>query len=991
MAQMDIDANFIGLDVFHDPAFLSPQHLTRADNVFVNGGVLESRPGKVGLLSSPMSAAIYEPTPYVDANGNVDTLFVSGGKLYKNATGSEAATEVKHSDGSSLSLVSEDVRTGRLGKFVYLVDGTGPLVRTDASTGQIVTGMVAPSAVPNVALTSFALDTASSTTGWSCDTLAGATNPPTNLFTNGDFTTGLSEWPTTYLNGNVAGGFVFTGPDVDFHTTSSSYHAMPSAFSGNWALLDDPGSGLIHVSPLLNLGIEGDSARFCRQFYASANYYQGDTTGLSGVRFELCCYSTTAGDESDLVALQYVEISPSYTSTPDPNLFIDHVFSIPDLGVEIQSVRLGVYGASTNVRGNGVFVDNVVLNAIPNGLSLTSKGSSSGLTVTHSETTSAYYGKVGGCRLVKNYGSAQDWSAYDLISIALQNAATLVTDGMGLVLGFWNGTGTTHAYSNPMTFAADGSYVSVDISTVPARSSFQYLEIVFMSDIALTSFQSPLFAFGPISAAGSLSVGYANYAWYFTEVDVVAAGDQIESNPSPSSVLLTPTLEQAQATVGLPASTVNAAATEYAIYRSGGTYSDGLARLVATVSLSADSSGAGYLWSHSTQTLTDNVPDSALYLATTMVSSRNAPPTGAQAVAAWQGRLWLAVGSMLYCSWLVAGVNESALYFTEASITGSSTILIEGAVFPIGGTDDDPIQALIPFGTPIASGNQFGGALLVLKQRRVWLVQGSSAENFSVTQYGYGDGVGLIAPLAVAQITESQIAFLGPDRIHLFPPKSDVDVSLPIEPLIYPRAQSETISATAISQCWMTVHDRRLFLGAPTPGDSQPTVVYVFDLRQGGWTVWKPFVATSGVSVPLTSATGQTYQLAVAGSDGQLYAVDGSATTDVALAGGGGVPIAVAVTSRGHRAAAGGFADTVAVRAFVDVSANDELAVTVTGDDAEQADVHDYTFVGRLRPEFKVSGAVLGSSVTVGVSGSVSDVVRIAGLGLMTTVGRQGR
>ncbi|HEY3332578.1 MAG TPA: hypothetical protein VGK19_21285 [Capsulimonadaceae bacterium] len=976
MITTEIDSGFVGLDLFHEPTFLLPNYLTQADNLYVDGGVLRVRPGIGGVLSEPLPNALREPTVYVTDEGAAAVLFVSGGKLYRYDIGSDSPVEIHTAGGASLALVDDGVRMCRVGKYVYIVDGAGKLIRTDLTAGETVDGFVAPTSPATAALTSSVIDSMDNAAAWSSDTLA---SPAANLFTNGDFSTGLSLYPTQYDTGEVAGGLSFSGPDVDFYHGGTH---VPSGWAGTWALFDDAGEGFVTTDSMPVSAIAGDPDRFCRQFYVKFNYYQADPLSAATVRVELLAYSTTTGDDGDLIGAQSIEIAPKYEATQNEGQYADQLFTFPDLGDEIKSVRLGMYGGPTGKRGNGLCVTNVIVQCVPNGLSTTSSPGTSGLSIRHDELTDAYFGKIGGCRLRRDYGSAQDWSAYDNIAIDLGDAADLIANGLRIRLGFWNGAGEDHHYSNTGTFASDDSYVSFDISTVSIRNAFRYLEIVFTADTNVTALRSPFLVMGPISAAGSLSVGYADYAWQYTEVHDLGDGQVVESNPAPASAYLAPTGRLAQASVTLPAGPANTATNRYYIYRRGGTFKDANPRLVAEVDIGTDSADAAWAWNHATRTFTDNIPDSSLYQADTLVTSRDAPPDKGQAIAAWQGRLWIARGSELYASWLASASTTASLYFTSVNLPTSDTLEIEGATFSIGGDDGDPIQALVPIGTPIAAGNQFGGALLVFKHRSVWLVQGSSAADFSVRQYDYAEGVGLVAPHAVCRLDSSSVAFLGPDRIHTFPPNTDVDISLPIQPLLFGRgSEPGTVNSATLSTSWMTMHDRRLFVGVPLGDFAQPNAAFVFDLRQRGWTVWKPIEATGAVSLPALADGASDYALALAGSNGQLSLIDWTANADKATPDAESTPIEYSLTSRSYTQRDWSFNQSRAMRAHVDIDSHGVVVVTAASDSA-MGDEHTYTFDGRQRVDFKLARRVCGLALTLQITGASTADTRVAAYGL---------
>jgi hypothetical protein len=222
---------------------------------------------------------------------------------------------------------------------------------------------------------------------------------------------------------------------------------------------------------------------------------------------------------------------------------------------------------------------------------------------------------------------------------------------------------------------------------------------------------------------------------------------------------------------------------------------------------------------------------------------------------------------------------------------------------------------MIPYGTPVVAGNEFGGGLLVLCQRSVWVVQGLDASNFSIQQLPYSDGVGLVARRGVTVISPNEIAFLGPDRIHQFPLKLDnplKDFGLPIQPQLYPNTTNGTLQIpSAFANAFAIFHDAAMYVCVPLPGGSSNSVIWKYDFRSGpGWTRWSQFcdatpndtfnmAFTSAMSLPPNAASGSAENLYLWGTNGQMSLVSG--TTDSATPISGAVNIAFSITVNAKR------------------------------------------------------------------------------------------
>src|ERR1700761_8114991 len=69
------EKNWVGIDTYHAPNKLAAGVLQQADNLFVVGGNLVTRPGIQGKLAAVMGGPIYELTPFLNADGTTTLVF----------------------------------------------------------------------------------------------------------------------------------------------------------------------------------------------------------------------------------------------------------------------------------------------------------------------------------------------------------------------------------------------------------------------------------------------------------------------------------------------------------------------------------------------------------------------------------------------------------------------------------------------------------------------------------------------------------------------------------------------------------------------------------------------------------------------------------------------------------------------------------------------------------------------------------------------------
>ncbi|HEX5323365.1 MAG TPA: hypothetical protein VFW40_06225, partial [Capsulimonadaceae bacterium] len=480
-------------------------------------------------------------------------------------------------------------------------------------------------------------------------------------------------------------------------------------------------------------------------------------------------------------------------------------------------------------------------------------------------------------------------------------------------------TGNPWTYQNvPLTIDTAGGFASGDLTALlpSAVACVSKAQILFLDNpvVSAAAFNCNV---GALTIAGNLSVGFASYTYAYTEVN--SNGDTqlveiIESDPSPFSNTVSPTGEFATAQVALPDHSIlnNGVSDMWYLYRAGGTFSDGLFRLVDAghwteawtfgQSRSGDTPPGMQLtpqngfttWGQNDQKnnaapagskyFVDNTPDANLVNNPTLVVGKQAAPPGAQAIASFQNRLWLAVGGTVISSWLLDASSDAGLYFNptldpsdpNAPIKGSGTI-------PVGMDDGDPVVGLKTLGT----------VLTVWKGLSSYFIDGYDPTNFGCNEYTAIEGQGLVAPKGIV-VADNVIYLLQQDGVYTFDGSQLAKISDAIGPYIRPVLNEDGghISASAYANTSCVFHGGRLYLFAPVTGGTQNSVAHLWDGRFQAWVGrWTGTNITSAVSI---GSNTDDPDLWAGGYDGQLYRFIGNGDTPAA----GGLA-AVAVTNAG--------------------------------------------------------------------------------------------
>lgn len=902
----------IGHNVYLAAYDLPANQAQLCDNLITEGMDMVSRPGKQGLFTAVEGAALDAPLPYLKADG---------GTRFFYATGTDGTGHLKYTDkgtwtknlvtGDPGNIYPSTAQTARFGAYGYLVDGHRDILRFDLATGAATyTPQIAPTAAPTAALTNTVIDPLTSGGGWAGDTFASYTSGTTlipNSQTDINAATDGNQTPGSHIGTT----WVAQGPTPGIETADGTA-GIPATYASTatkWFILDDPNGGFFtrdgsNNPPLSPVLASPNGDRYCDQFACSINYYTSDQTSKQGIKLVCNAYSDTAG--TILIASLPVTFTPTFAGQ-SPGQVYNHNFTFPNLDTPIKSAVLYVVGADTNQNGANVpnfggfvYVSNVYFAPIDNGITATN--TPTGLKVTHSEPNNGYWGAIGGITLTRTYGADQDWSKYDKIVLNFAPSGGLTQQqmkdaGLALRLDFrTNGAPTVHNLSNYMTVADDGTYASIDITTVDAavRGAFRYLGIVFESDLTVTQTTMNLLLINGITLAGNLSSNSTSdfaYNWVYTEVnasaDLTNLINIVESDPSPASNTLNPTLTKAEASLTVGAA-VNVATDYYYFYEFGGVFPDKdpaqTYRLFAKVQLGADRvDPAGYwTWTDATRTLTVNEPDINLLYADTLITGRGLPPgpantafpTAAQAVCGWANRLWLAAGSTLFGSWAVTQSASAALYFNPTLDPTDPNSEIKGGQWSVGGADNDTIQALVPIGPN----------LVILKSKSVYILTGTDGSNFELAGHLQLAGVGLAASRAWC-LVENRLWFLALDGVWEYDGGDIIQKrSLDIEPFI----TNPDIDPALFKKAAMLYAGQRIYLFMPKDGDSTGNdCCHVFDTRTGGWTRYLQMNITSACT---TSAASDRAEIYLAGLDGMFYQLTGEGDKATSAASATAVP-----------------------------------------------------------------------------------------------------
>ena len=612
------------------------------------------------------------------------------------------------------------------------------------------------------------------------------------------------------------------------------------------------------------------------------------------------------------------EMTEGYDSAPSTFNSSQFAVSFAGLGTNPNELRLQFAAAPHNLTGNAsIYLDNVSVTVGQVQLSVVASTGGSLLPLTAVEnaigTTPAAAPFVGGQWVYHQFsGAGTDLSTSDIIAVGISIPTTSLTatgTNPQFRFGFQGATDTAISWSNTATYSADGNTLYCDCSTVdvaPRQACVRFF-LQILDDLTATVDIANVFSFGPVTAAGNLTLG-DSYTYIVSEVQTVSgaypAGDVIESSGSTLSAAVAATDLTAQASLKL-ASAVNdgtngkGVADTFVVWRQGGVFDDGFARFVASFSTSTPATGTYWSWDNTHHAFIDNTPDSALldvdlyeinrdYWPTGAVDPANAgsaDPRGAiSCLCVANGRLIGAAGNTLYASWLLSTDQEAGLYTSNATDPSDPSLPIKGGAFPLGsGQEADVVRALVPLST----------AVVALRQDVISHLEGYDPTNFATVDRYRQAGIGCVAPrAALADASGGALCYLSSVGVMEYNLDTPKPVGQEIETLLGV-GDGTTISAGPIFGRAVQVHHdrRRLLFTAAGPGATANSVAYVWDSR----TEPPGYVRWTGVGV--SSACTADGVLYLGGEDGQIYSL-APGSGDQATPGAAVTPIGMALTTR---------------------------------------------------------------------------------------------
>ncbi len=154
------DAQFLGIDALHAPGDIPPGHCRRADNLILEAGRLQLRPGFVAQLAANVAAPARAGTPVVQADGTTHLWFAAGTSLYRWIPGTTAPVAVtlpSQIAASGQAFNGAEAVIGQYAGYVYVADNVARQIAgadipgllrfaADGTNGQIAAGLKRPDA-----------------------------------------------------------------------------------------------------------------------------------------------------------------------------------------------------------------------------------------------------------------------------------------------------------------------------------------------------------------------------------------------------------------------------------------------------------------------------------------------------------------------------------------------------------------------------------------------------------------------------------------------------------------------------------------------------------------------------------------------------------------------------------------------------------------------------------------------------------------------------
>jgi len=901
-----IDSAFIGLDATSAPESLPAGVLTQADNVFVDGGALRSRPGKRAQLSAALGKTIGMILPFRRADGSAHALFVAGtgasGLVYRWAKGATTASVVTNS--GSVTFDATTAQLTRLGDYIFITGANsgnaGKLYRynilTDAVEADASAGLGAFTRSVT-ASTGFGLLAAIGVGTWSADYCA----TPTMTLPDYEFAASSSGNPpsSTYWDYNATAVEVESGNIID-----------PVNFNLLYARLDVTQDFIQTKAAILtptkaNSGGIGSATRYAMH-YSLAFRWRATTTNDS-LKMTIIGYSDTGGT-TELARLSQTIKATQTTSAENKTLYFSFVGACLD--TQLKSVRVRVDCMHDNPGTNGPYVTRLTIGANEN------TGASTGLirfTQTNAQQTVTMYGADGVNGLISISGenrltvgvSSLNLSTVSRISIPVTRVGSI--KDFGVKLGLRTGLTTAAANSDQMTFStANGQeYLTVDLTTIDAssRTGINYLDFYFVTDVSSSTDAldgSKGIILGDLLFSGNLTIGQG-YTYRVREIKSAGTLSEVAGSASGFSATITPTTTQARGVVVIGGSGTlpdNSGAL-LEVYRRGGLVGTDDTYYRRVLPPFDPSTNQSY-WNATTRTFTDDIPDASLFLAP-LLDDHDATPFSstvpARAAAAFRGQVVIGTDTGIYVSRLETGARVG-LYWSLAPDRASAYVELLGWTGKVRGTDGsaraggDSVQALIPFQS----------RLWVMFQSSIYLLSGSDCRDFVLRRWENDGGRGAIAPRACG-VNAGRLWYLATDGLRATDGASVDIVSMPVQKLLAPAASfGQGLNASAFATCALWFSSNRVFISAPLPAQSSIGATYVMeDTGSMGarWYRWLLGTVTAGA---VFGGAGDSEDIVIGDSGGQIYQL-GPSTGDTTTSGGSVAAVTVTVASRRFQAA----------------------------------------------------------------------------------------
>lgn len=991
------ESAFRGLNASIPPDRLPPGFLQTADNCVVEdafggeGGIIKSRPGKRGILTSATGNEIGASIEYHASDGTEYLLFVAGGTS-GGTVGAQLYLWTK--DATTVSAVSSSnvfdrtkVQFCRLGSWVYIVGGdnsnAGKLYRWNPSVGfGEASGLTTPAKAMAVTAVNTVVDTLADPTDWTAESAA-------TIFSgyDADFTDSSDGNPpsVTYWD---TGGSPIVEDNID-----------PVNVGDLYARLSDPGDFVQTANPLVPSAKTGSN--FPLHYWVTTQY-RTNNGDEDSVELTVIAYNAA---HQELTRISKI-VQSSVTGSIVRNTY---VFSFADTisETEIAEIKIKMTAGPQNAGGTaGPWIRAIASSSYLPTATFSTDGSKVTVGITYSDVlafglqdkTAAFVGQQ---RFSCTLAASTSFAAYDYLAVPVSKPSNV--ENFNIRLGL---VGSGSAYTDVGSYLEDengSGYLLFDLTTITGASKAGITSVVFqpINDFPLTSGEIEgsfrVFSLGGLVAVGNLSVGEGQqpYAYLYRERNA----SNITSKATALSATITPTRIRATGKVVFTTSGGGWPATASAtieVYRTGGSLT-GPPRKVAEFTTSGNASGTYFSWDNSTGTLIESTPDTYLDLQNEILTDHDAYPFGssnaALACGVYDSRLAIATAKGIYLSQLTTEDAAKGLYWDLVANPTRGDAVLQGWFRPLTANDgasigNDPLR-LVPF----------AGRLMALFGSSVFSLTGESVNDFKFTREQILEGLGIIAQRAV-EVFGGRLFFLTASGVYSF----DVGDILtdrgnarlesgPIEKLLNPKASfsGAALNPAGYRAAWLKSHAGRLYLGVPTASSGANIgAVFVLDLRAGGvWTRWLLSGATGAAAFRSNDDSDDLY---MTDSAGQISSF-GNAYGDKATPASSTVAVQMVVETRDF-ADYNGRNELYAQRfgAWLECAdATPSVTITVEGDSAtsqQWQQAYAWTAGEVEIRRLKVASRVRGRRLSAKIDGTTTEALIVRRITIVASAGR---